>query len=110
MQDAQTGMRLGHATMDVRYHAGGSEPQTVQPGSEVIMMMEFQGIDALLPAGNGLKFILSDTGEDYLAPACGNACTLHVLPSLSTLQLPIIYRDGSNTFLTSQPTDAANNQ
>ncbi len=110
MQDSQTGLRLGHATMDVRYHAGGSEPQTVQPGSEVIMMMEFQGIDALLPAGNGLKFILSDTGEDYLAPACGNACTLHVLPSLSTLQLPIIYRDGGSTFLTAQPTDAANNQ
>ena len=110
MQDAQTGLRLGHATMDVRYHAGGSEPQTVQPGVEVTMMMEFQAIDALLPAGHGLKFVLSDTGEDYLAPACGNACTLHVLPSLSTLQIPIIYRDGSNIFLTSQPSDAANNQ
>ena len=99
MQDAVTGLRLGHATMDVRYHAGGSEPQTVIPGSEVIMMMEFQAIDALLPAGHGLRFVLSDQGEDYLAPACGNLCTLHVLPSLSTFQTPIISRDGSQTII-----------
>ena len=30
LQDAETGLRLGHATMDIRYHAGGYEPaQTV---------------------------------------------------------------------------------
>ena len=32
MQDAETGMRIGHATMDVRYYEGGYEPQTVIPG------------------------------------------------------------------------------
>ncbi len=95
MQDLETGLRLGHATMDVRYHAGGYEPQTVIPGEEVTMMMEFQGIDAILPAGHGLRLILTDTGEDYLAPACGTACTLHILPSLSELTLPIIDRTNS---------------
>ena len=99
MQDAQTGMRIGHATMDVRYHAGGSEPQTVTPGSGVMMLMEFQAIDAIIPAGNGLRFLLTDTGEDYLAPACGPACVLHVLPSMSTFEAPIIERDGSNTLI-----------
>ena len=99
MQDSETGMRLGHATMDVRYHEGGSEPQTVTPGMEVIMMMEFQAIDAMLPAGHGLKFILSDQGEDYLAPACGVACTLHVLPSLSTFQAPLIHRDSADSLI-----------
>ena len=99
MQDAQTGMRIGHATMDVRYHAGGSEPQTVTPGSGVTMLMEFQAIDAIIPAGNGLRFLLTDTGEDYLAPACGPACVLHVLPSMSTFEAPIIERDGSNTLI-----------
>ena len=93
MQDAQTGMRIGHATMDVRYHAGGSEPQTVTPGNEVTMMMEFQAIDAIIPAGNGLRFYMTDTGEDYLAPACGAACVLHVLPSMSTFQAPLIERN-----------------
>ena len=101
-QDAETGLRLGHATMDIRYHAGGYDAQTVVPGVAVTMMMEFQAIDAILPAGHGLQFILSEQGEDYLAPACGNACTVHVLPSSSTLELPIIQRDGSNILITPQ--------
>ena len=99
MQDAETGMRIGHATMDVRYHAGGYDPQTVIPGQEITMMMEFQAIDAILPAGHGLRFIFSDQGEDYLAPACGNACTVHVLPSLSVFEAPLIER-GPDTILT----------
>tara|TARA_B100000214_G_scaffold187658_1_gene135448 strand:- start:3200 stop:4984 length:1785 start_codon:yes stop_codon:yes gene_type:complete len=99
MQDAQTGMRIGHATMDVRYHAGGSEPQTVTPGNEVTMMMEFQAIDAIIPAGNGLRFYMTDTGEDYLAPACGAACVLHVLPSMSTFQAPLIERNSVDSLI-----------
>ena len=95
MQDLVTGVRIGHATMDVRYHEGGSEPQTVTPGQEVTMMMEFQAIDALIPAGNGVRLIMTDTGMDYLAPACGNACVLHVLPSLSEMKLPLINRDAA---------------
>tara|TARA_B100000676_G_C18090519_1_gene859237 strand:+ start:2429 stop:4225 length:1797 start_codon:yes stop_codon:yes gene_type:complete len=102
MQDAQTGMRIGHATMDVRYHEGGSEPKTVNPGQQIVMMMEFQGIDAIIPAGHGLRFILTDTGEDYLAPACGTACLVHVLPSLSTFEAPLVDIDISNVIITPQ--------
>tara|TARA_B100000945_G_scaffold71941_1_gene54896 strand:+ start:681 stop:2342 length:1662 start_codon:yes stop_codon:yes gene_type:complete len=93
MEDMMTGTRIGHATMDVRYHEGGSEPQTVTPGQEVTMMMEFQAIDALVPAGHGVRLVMTDTGMDYLAPACGNACVLHVLPSLSEMGLPLIQRN-----------------
>ena len=57
--------------------------------------MEFQGIDALIPQEHGLRFVLSDTGEDYLAPACGTACTVHVLPSLSEVTLPLIDRSSA---------------
>ena len=78
MQDSTSGLRLGHATMDIRYHAGGSDPQTVIPGQSVTMLMEFQAIDALLPAGHGLRFLLSATGEDYLAPACGLTCPITI--------------------------------
>jgi len=102
MQDAETGMRIGHATMDVRYYEGGYEPQTVIPGEQITMLMEFQGIDAILPAGHGLRFIFSDQGQDYLAPACGNACTVHILPSLSVFEAPLIDRDGSNVLITPQ--------
>ena len=103
MQDAETGLRLGHATMDIRYHAGGSEPQTVAPGQTVTMMMEFQAIDALLPAGHGLRLILSEQGEDYLAPACGPSCTVHVLPSSSILELPIIDRTTETVLIVPEP-------
>jgi len=104
MQDLATGLRLGHATMDIRYHAGGYDAQTVIPGEAVTMMMEFQAIDAILPAGHGLRFVMSEQGEDYLAPACGNTCTVHVLPSSSTFNLPIIHRDEKATFITPQIT------
>ena len=90
MQNMATGVRIGHATMDVRYHEGGSEPQTVTPGQEITMMMEFQAIDAIVPAGDGIRLIMTDTGEDYLAPVCGNACIMHVLPSLSEITIPLM--------------------
>ena len=109
MQDAETGIRLGHATMDVRYHAGGYDAQTVIPGEAITMLMEFQAIDAILPAGHGLRFILSEQGEDYLAPACGTACTVHVLPSLSVVELPLIERTEADVLLTPQSEEAANN-
>jgi predicted acyl esterase len=109
LRDSETGIRLGHATMDIRYHAGGYEPQTVLPSQQVTMMMEFQAIDAILPAGHGINIVFTDTGEDYLAPACGPSCTVHILPSLSELQIPRIYRDSSDALITPQSLDAANN-
>ena len=109
MQDSETGLRLGHATMDVRYHAGGYEAQTVIPGESITMLMEFQAIDAILPAGHGVRFVLSEQGEDYLAPACGSTCTVHVLPSLSIAELPVIERTQSDVLVTPQSDEAANN-
>ena len=109
LRDSETGIRLGHATMDIRYHAGGYEPQTVLPSQQLTMMMEFQAIDALLPAGHGINIVFTDTGEDYLAPACGPSCTIHILPSLSEISIPYINRDSSNILITPQSPDAANN-
>ena len=99
LQDAETNLRLGHATMDIRYHAGGSEPQTVFPGQEIVMLMEFQGIDALLPGGHGLRLVVTETGEDYLAPACGLSCSIHLMTDASsTLSLPLTLSDESRVF------------
>ncbi len=108
MQDAETGLRLGHATMDIRYHQGGSDPTTVFPGQSLTMMMEFQAIDVILPAGHGIRLVLTETGEDYLAPACGLLCPVTVNGGMLTVDH--ILRDGSNTLLTPQGEDAANNQ
>lgn len=108
LQDSETNLRLGHATMDIRYHQGGSEPTTVLPGQSLTMFMEFQAIDAILPAGHGLRLVMSETGEDYLAPACGILCPITVEGGI--FSLPHILRDGSNTLITPQGEDAANNQ
>ncbi|MCH2649582.1 MAG: hypothetical protein MKZ57_07195, partial [Candidatus Poseidoniaceae archaeon] len=94
----------------VRYHAGGYEAQTVIPGQTITMLMEFQGIDALLPANHGITFVMSESGEDYLPPACTPSCSMHVIPSVSDVEIPVIYRDGSNILITPQGEDAANNQ
>jgi predicted acyl esterase len=109
LRDSETGIRLGHATMDIRYHAGGYEPQTVLPSEQLTMMMEFQAIDAILPAGHGIDILFSETGEDYLAPACGSSCSIHILPSLSKLSIPHIIQDGECILITPQSPDAANN-
>ena len=107
LQDAETGLRLGHATMDIRYHAGGYDPQTVFPGQSLVMLMEFQGLDVILPAGHGIKLVLTETGEDYLAPACGNSCPVTVNGGI--FSIPHIDRDGSNVLVTPQSSEAANN-
>ena len=107
LQDAETGLRLGHATMDIRYHAGGYDPQTVFPGQDLVMLMEFQGLDVILPAGHGIRLVLTETGEDYLAPACGNSCPVSI--NGGTFSFPQIDRDGSSVFITPQGEDAANN-
>ena len=107
LQDAETGLRLGRATMDIRYYAGGYDPQTVFPGQDLVMLMEFQALDVILPAGHGIKLVLTETGEDYLAPACGNSCPVTV--NGGNFSFPQITRDGSTVFVTPQSEDAANN-
>jgi len=109
LRDSETGIRLGHATMDIRYHAGGYEPQTVLPSEQVTMMMEFQAIDAILPAGHGINIVFTESGEDYLAPACGPSCTIHIIPSISQLSIPHITSDSGTVLITPQNPDAANN-
>ena len=108
MQDAESGLRIGHATMDIRYYQGGSEPTTVLPMQSLTMLMEFQAIDAILPAGHGLRLVMTETGEDYLAPACGVSCPITV--NGGALSIPHLSRDGSNTLITPQSVEAANNQ
>ena len=109
MQDSTTGIRLGHATMDIRYHAGGSEPQTVLPNDRQTMKMEFQGIDAIIAPGHGIRITMTESGEDYLAPLCGNACPIHVIPSNSNLIIPVIEIGQNDIFVSPQSVNAANN-
>ena len=92
MYDATEGLRIGHATMDVRYRDGGHEAQTVIPFATYTMQMEFNPIDAIIPAGNDISIVLTESGEDYLPSACAPLGMGVNIDSSSTLSLPLIER------------------
>ena len=60
-------IHIGHAIMDLRYHAGGDDIQVWTPVLETITArMEFFPMDAEIDAGHILQLSLLSTGEDYL--------------------------------------------
>jgi len=86
------GLRVGHATMDVRYRDGGYEAQTALPFSSYTMLMEFNPMDVDLQAGAVIEVVLTESGEDYLPSPCA-AVGLNVnFDAESTLSLPLIDR------------------
>jgi len=93
MYDSTEGLRIGHATMDVRYRDGGHEAKTVAPLTTYTMLMEFNPIDAIIPAGHEISIVLTESGEDYLPSACAALGMSVNIDSSSTLGLPLIERD-----------------
>ena len=80
-------IHLGHAIMDLRYHAGGDDIQTWTPIVETInAKMEFFAMDAEVQAGHVLRLSLLSTGEDYL-PASTSSAVFVQEGATSTLQL-----------------------
>ena len=87
-------LRLGHAVMDLRFANGGTEPTPVVPGTALTAHMEFEAIDAIVPAGHHLMLVLSATGMDYL-PSTTSA---PVVIESGTLVLPTVAPDPSQFF------------
>ena len=90
MEDCFEGtcIHIGHAIMDLRYHAGGSQVQTWTPVfEEITAVMEFFPMDVEVGAGHSIKLTLRSTGEDYLPSAASTLVT--VVDAGSTLQLDV---------------------
>ena len=84
--DGANCIHIGHAIMDLRYHAGGADEQTWTPVfEEITALMEFFPMDVEVPAGHTIKLTLRSTGEDYLPSAASTLVT--VVDAGSTLQL-----------------------
>ena len=82
-------IHIGHAIMDLRYHAGGDEVQTWLPLVESInAKMEFMPLDAEVPSGHTLRLSFASTGEDYL-PASTSSVVNVIEGATSTLQLDV---------------------
>ena len=87
--DQNNCIHLGHAIMDLRYHAGGDQIQTWTPVVETInVKMEFFAMDAEVEAGHVLRLSLLSTGEDYL-PASTSSVVFVGEGAASTLQIDV---------------------
>lgn len=91
-------LRLGHAIMDLRYAAGGTQSKPVVPGLPLMARMQFEPFDAAVPAGHHLELRLANTGRDYL-PSAVSSPVLVDLGAASMLTLPTIER-GADAFFT----------
>jgi predicted acyl esterase len=99
MVQSSNGMHLGHAVMDLRFHAGGKEGQTLIPGETVMAKMEFFGMDVIVPEGDGIQLIISQTGEDYVPSPISTTPITLILDSSSFLGLSTVYRNCDDLFL-----------
>jgi len=99
MVQSSNGMHLGHAVMDLRFHDGGKDGEVLSPGSTVIAKMEFFGMDVIVPEGDGIQLIISQTGEDYI-PSPVSMMPVSVSMGVgSVLSLSYVVRDCNQLFL-----------
>ena len=99
MVQSSNGMHLGHAVMDLRFHNGGKDGEVLSPGSTVIAKMEFFGMDVIIPEGDGIQLILSQTGEDYIPSPISMMPVSVSMGVGSILSLSTVVRDCNQLFL-----------
>ena len=88
-----SGMHLGHAVMDLRFHAGGRDGVVeIVPFTSVMAKMEFMPMDIFLTEGESIHFTITQTGEDYV-PSPAAAGDFSIDWTESTLTLPLVSRN-----------------
>ena len=94
----ENGLRLGHAVMDFRFHAGGRDGQlSLIPYVEVMALMEFMPLDVFISAGETIFITMTQTGEDYV-PSSSAIGGYSVDWSGATLTLPLVTRTCDDLF------------
>ena len=99
MVQTSSDTRLAHAVMDLRFHNGGNEGQALFPGSTVTAKMEFFAMDVVVPEGDGITLLISQTGEDYLPSPVSTQPVTISLGASSILGLSTVERDCSDLFV-----------
>ena len=96
MYDDTANLRLGHATMDIRYRDGGYDAKPTALFSQYTMLMEFNPLDIVIPAGHSLRIELTESGEDYLSSPCSTNPAGGLTINGGMIGLPIIDRPPSH--------------
>jgi len=96
LYDNDDNLRLGHATMDVRYRDGGHDAKATAPLSSYTMLMEFNPLDIIIPEGHSLRLELTESGEDYLSSPCATNPLGGLTVNGGNFGLPIIDRPDSH--------------
>ena len=99
MQRSSDGAHLGHAVMDLRFSDGGREGSPLIPGETVLAQMEFLPMDVVLPAGDSLILVITQTGEDYVPSPVSTLAVTVFLDDRSTLSLSTVTRMCEDLFL-----------
>ena len=75
------------------------DAQVLLPGSTVIAQMEFFGMDVVIPEGDGVSLIITQTGEDYVpSPPSISPVTIGI-DGESVLSLSSVSRTCDDLFL-----------
>ena len=93
------GIHLGHGVMDLRYHEGGREcgqPCTVT--GTVNAKMQMFALDVVVPAGNALELVITQTNDDYIPSPVSSGYVTVGTNQNSVLSLPIIDREADDLF------------
>mgnify|MGYP001949058502 CR=1 FL=1 len=93
--------RIGWTGMNFRYHAGGEEPQVVVPGTDIVLRMQLQPLDAYVPAGHTLVLEVGPalTPSDRIPAPHLYPYQLHTGEGYGPeVTLPLVQRDGSAFF------------
>ena len=99
MIQSSSEMHLGHAVMDLRFHEGGNQGNALAPGSTVMAKMEFFGMDVVIPEGDGIQMIISQTGEDYVPSPVSTMPVSLSMGEESVLTLHTVERNCADLFL-----------
>ena len=88
VRDATSGLRLAFGTMDLR-HRGGEESPIV-PQQDLVVRVQSQPFEFVLPAGHGLQLVIAQTGDGILPQPTAAPFTFD--PAASELRMPVVER------------------
>ncbi|MEA3166734.1 MAG: X-Pro dipeptidyl-peptidase, partial [Thermoplasmata archaeon] len=94
VRDTESGYRLAFGTMDLRYR-GPEQPATI-PGQQVIVRVQSEPFDFVVPAGHHLELVVRQTGDGLLPSP--SAAPMTFSPAASQVLVPEIDRAPSDYF------------